>query len=73
MPPSDRHAGAEVADLGNGEGDVLAAGSVDGLSQVDQPIAVTMGQRLEQHAADNAEDRRVGTDAERQGDHDDCR
>ena len=29
-----------------------------------------MRQRLEQHAADDAEDRGVGADAERQGDHD---
>ena len=47
-----------------------SAGSVDRLPQVDQPIAVTVGQRLEQHAADDAEDRRVGADAERQRDHD---
>ena len=37
------------------------------MAQVDQPIAVLVGQRLEQHGADDAEDRRVGPDAERQG------
>ena len=37
--------------------------SVHRLSQVDQPVAVAVRQRLEQHAADDAEDRGVGADA----------
>ena len=55
---------AEVEDLGHREGDVLAARPVDRLAQVDQPVAVAVRQRLEQHAAHDAEDRRVRADAE---------
>ena len=33
--------------------------------QDDERVAVRVGQRLEQHAVDDAEDRRVGADAER--------
>ena len=66
-----RRARAEVAYLGDGEEHVLAAEPVGRVAEVDQPVAVAMGQRLEQHAAHDAEDRGGGADAEREGDHDD--
>ena len=62
---------AQIAHFGNGEGDVGARRSIHRVSQVDQPISVAVRQRLEEHAADHAEDGRVGADAERQSDHDD--
>ena len=36
------------------------------LPDVDQALLVVVDERLEQHAADHAEDRRVGADAERE-------
>ena len=38
-----------------------------------QPFGVAERQRLEQHAVDDAEDRAVGADAERERDHGDQR
>ena len=64
MPASD-FAPCGSRDLGDGEVDVVAARPVGRLAQVDEPIAVAMRQRLEQHAAHDAEDRRVRADAER--------
>ena len=49
----------------------VAAGPVDRLAQVDEPVAVAVRQRLEQHAAHDAEDRGVGADAEREREDDD--
>ncbi len=66
-----RRAVAQVAYLGDGEEHVLAAEPIGRLAEVHQAVAVAMGQRLEQHAADDAEDRGGGADAEREGDHDD--
>ena len=63
-------AGAKVGDLGNGEEHVLAAGAVDRLAEVHETIAFLMRERLEQHAAHDAEDRRVGTDPQAEGDDD---
>ena len=60
---------AEVEDLGDREVDVLAAGPVDGMPQVDQPLAVPVGQGLEQHAANDAEDGGVRADPEAEGQH----
>jgi hypothetical protein len=57
-----RDATAEVPHLRHGEGDVVAAGPVDGVPQVDQAVALAVGQGLEQHAAHDAEDGRVGAD-----------
>ena len=48
----------------------VAAGAVDGLAQVDEAVAIPMRQRLEQHAANDAEDRGVGADAEPEREHD---
>ena len=36
------------------------------LTDVDQPLLVAVDQRPQQHAADDAEDRGVGADAQRQ-------
>ena len=67
------HSGAEVADFGHRERQVAAGGPVNGLAQVDETVTVAVRQRLEQHAAHDAEDRGVGADAEREGhDHDGC-
>ena len=66
-----RRAAPQVADFGDGEEHVLAAEPVGRVAEVDQAVAVAMGQRLEQHAAHDAEDRRGGADTEREGDDDD--
>ena len=60
----------EVVDLRNRKGDVLCAETWRVLADVDQTIFVAIDQRPQQHAADHAEDRRVGADAERERDHD---
>ena len=70
MPPSDLAPLRKSRTSGTEKSDVRSPGPSDRLPQVDQPIAVAVGQRLEQHAADDAEDRGVGADAERQRDHD---
>ena len=44
-----------------------AADAGRALADVDQAILVAVGQRLEEHAANHAEDRGVRPDAERQG------
>ena len=61
---------AEVANLGDGEVGVLGADPLGALADVDQAILVAVDQRPQQHAADDAEDRGVGADAERER-HDD--
>ena len=65
-----RDAGAEIVDLRHGEGDVRLPRAIGRLPHVEQPVAVAVGQRLQQHAADHAENRGVGADAERQRDDD---
>ena len=60
----------EVVDLRNRKGDVLCAETWRVLADVDQTIFVAIDQRPQQHAADHAEDRGVGADAERERDHD---
>ena len=71
MPPNDGAPARRSRTSGTENAHVLAAGSVHRLPQVDQAVAVAVRQRLEQHAADDAEDRGVGADAEREGEHDD--
>jgi hypothetical protein len=58
---------AEVENLGDREQDVLAAGTVDRLPQIDQPVSIAMRKRPQENAADDAEDRRVGANAESEG------
>ena len=43
------------------------------LAEIDEALPVLVGQRPQQHAADHAEDRGVGADAEREGQHGDER
>ena len=57
---------SEILDLGHGERRVLGADSRRALADVNQAILVAIDQRPQQHAADDAEDRRVGADAERE-------
>ena len=59
----------QVVDLRHRELGVLGADAPGGLPDVDQPVFVAIGERPQQHAADHAEDRGVGADAERQGQH----
>ena len=61
---------AEVADLRHRELGVLGADAARALADVDQAILVLVDERPQQHAADDAEDRGVGADAERQRDDD---
>ena len=66
------NAGAQIVDLGNGKRGVFVADAKRALTDVDEPVLVTIDERLEEDAADECEDGGVGTDAERQGkDHDD--
>ena len=60
----------EVVDLGHRERRVLGAEARRALADVDQPILVAIDERAQQHAADDAEDRGVGADAERERHHD---
>ena len=46
--------------------DVLDADALGALADVDQPVLIAVDERLQQHAADDAEDGGVGADAERQ-------
>jgi hypothetical protein len=66
-----RGARLEIVDLGNREGHVLDTEAVGGLTDVDQPIRISIDERTQQHAAKHAEDCRVCTDA--QGERDDDR
>ena len=60
----------EVVDFGHRERRVLGADARRALADVDQAIFVAIDQRTEEHAADDAEDRGVGADAERERHHD---
>ncbi len=62
-------AGAQILDFGHGECSVLVACAQRALSDVDQPVLVTVDQRLEQHPAHQREDRRVRTNSQRQRQH----
>ena len=58
---------AIVLNLGHRERDVGNRRDGVGLSQVDDAVAAVVGQGTQQHAANDAEDRGVGTDAEADG------
>ena len=57
---------AKVPDLRDRELGVLGADAARALADVDQAIFVAVDERPQQDAPDDAEDRRVGADAERQ-------
>ena len=59
-----------VLNLGDRERDVLAADPGRALADVDDPVFVAVDQRLEQHRANQAEDRDVDTDAKGERDDD---
>ena len=61
---------AIVGDLGNGEARVVRLRSRVRLAEVHEPLAVAIGQRLEQRAAQQREHRGVRADAQRQREHD---
>ena len=61
---------AQVPDLRDRELGVLGADAARALANVDQAILVLVDERPQQDAPDDAEDRRVGADAERQGEDD---
>ena len=71
MPASDGAPSRKSRTSGTEKVMFSPPGPVHRVAQVDEPVAVAVGQRLEQHAADDAEDRRVGADAERQREDDD--
>src|ERR1700741_2715804 len=58
-------AGAQVANSGNGKRGVLVADAKGALTDVDEPVFVTIDEGLEEDAAHECEDGSVGTDAER--------
>ncbi len=58
----------QVAQLGHGEVSVLDLDPGRALADVDQPILVAVDERPQQDTADDAEDRGVGADAERERD-----
>ena len=60
------HPALEVPQLGHREVGVLGGDAGRALPQIDQAVLVLVHQRSEQHAAHDAEDRRVGADPERE-------
>ena len=64
--PIGRGPRLEVVDLGHRERRVRDADARRALADVDQAILAAIDERPQQHAADDAEDRGVGADAERQ-------
>ena len=60
----------EVVDFRHRERRVLGADAGRALADVDQAIFVAIDERAQEHAADDAEDRGVGADAERERDDD---
>ncbi len=58
----------QVAQLRHGEVSVLDLDPGRALADVDQPILVAVDERPQQDTADDAEDRGVGADAERERD-----
>ncbi len=68
------NAGLNVLDFGDGKRGVFVAQARRALADVDEPVLVTIDERLEQDAANESEDGCVGSDAERQGEnHDDSK
>src|ERR1700751_3453263 len=65
------NAGLNVLDLGDGKGGVFVAHTGSALADVDEPVLVTIDERLHQNAADESEDSGVSSDAERQGEDND--
>ena len=63
-------AGLQVAELRDRKLRVLDAEATGALPDVDQPVLIAVDERAQKHAADDAEDRRVGANPEREG-HDD--
>ncbi len=63
-------AAAEVGNLRHREIGVLGADASGRLPEIDQPALVAVRQRLQQNAADDAEDRGIRADAESQGEDD---
>ena len=61
-----RHPRLEVAQLGDRKDRVLEAQAGGAVADVNQPVLAAIGERPQQHAADDAEDGGVGTDAESQ-------
>ena len=62
-------AGAEILDLGYGEGGVVGVQARSALPDVNEAVFVAIDERAEQHAADQRKDCGVSADAERQGEH----
>src|SRR5262249_4234745 len=63
------HASPQVLDLRHGECRVVVPDAERALADVDQPVLVAIDERPQQDAAHDAEDRRVGADAEREREH----
>ncbi len=63
---SGLHARLQVAQLGDGEVRVLHADALRALPDVDEPVCVAIDERPQQHAPDDAENRRIRADAEGQ-------
>jgi len=60
-------AGTQIVNLGNGKRGVFVADAKGALTDVDEPVFVTIDEGLEEDAAHESEDGSVGADAERQG------
>ena len=59
----------KIEDLGDRERRVLVVAAGRALADVDQPAFVAIDQRTQQHAANDAENRRVGADSQRERQH----
>ena len=65
-----RDARLEVIDFRDREGEVLGPDALGGLADIDQPIRVPIDERTEEHTPNDTENRRIGADAQREGDDD---
>src|SRR5579864_6771344 len=65
------NAGLDIFDFGVGKGGVFVAQAASALADVDEPVLVTIDERLEQHSAHESEDGGIGSDAEREGEDND--
>src|SRR5262245_22004947 len=66
-----RNARAKIANLRHREREIRLPRSTRRVPEIDQSVTVAIWERLQEDATNDAENRRVGTDAERQREYDD--
>jgi hypothetical protein len=58
---------AKIQDFRHGEGRILDTDATRALANVNQAIFISIDERSEENTSDDAEDRRIGANSERQG------